>query len=285
MNKEPTIASLLATSTRKLSSCPGHTLSNNSRLDAELLLCHCLEKDRSYLYTWPEKTVSKQALEQFNTLVERRCTGEPFAYLTGEKEFWSKTFNVSPATLIPRPETEILLEQSLGKLADTAGPFLDLGTGSGIVAICTALKRRDIEVHATDISSAALEVARSNAARHTVEIMFSESHWFDNLAVQQYAVIASNPPYIAESDPHLQRNGLPFEPATALRSCDNGFADITAIIEQASDYLATGGWLLLEHGHLQGSQTRRLMLEREFTQIETVKDYSGNDRVTLGKNP
>ncbi len=277
MTDEQSIASLLKSTTTQLTPC-----SDSARLDAELLLCHCLKKPRSYLYTWPERILDAQQLETLTRLIKRRLEGEPMAYLTGSREFRSVEFDVTKDTLIPRPDTEVLVEQVLAKLANTQGTFLDLGTGSGVIAICVALERPDIEVHATDLSAAALEVARGNAEKLRANVSFIHSNWFENLQTRNYAVIASNPPYIAEDDPHLQLNGLPYEPATALRSRDNGLADITAIIKASPDYLQTGGWLLLEHGHTQARLTRDIMLKQNFSNIKTVQDLPGNDRVTLG---
>ena len=277
MTDEQSIASLLKSTTTQLT-----PRSDSARLDAELLLCHCLNKPRSYLYTWPEHIPDAQQLETLTRLIKRRLEGEPMAYLTGSREFRSVEFDVTKDTLIPRPDTEVLVEQVLAKLANTQGTFLDLGTGSGVIAICVALERPDIEVHATDLSAAALEVARGNAEKLGANVSFIHSNWFENLQTGNYAVIASNPPYIAEDDPHLQLNGLPYEPATALRSRDNGLADITAIIKASPDYLQTGGWLLLEHGHTQARLTRDIMLKQNFSNIKTVQDLPGNDRVTLG---
>ena len=278
MNGETSIALLLTSTTTLLK----HH-SDSARLDAELLLCHCLKKPRSYLYTWPEQALDARQLSLFNALASRRLQGEPVAYLTGSREFWSVEFDVTPDTLIPRPDTEVLVEQALEKLTDTTGPFLDLGTGSGVIAVSIAMERPDIEVHATDISNAALDVARVNAKKFNAQIGFINCAWFEELESQNYAVIASNPPYIAADDPHLKQNGLPYEPITALQSSSNGFADITAIIKESPTYLGCGGWLLLEHGHSQASKTRNIMQAQGFRNIDTVKDLSGNDRVTRGQ--
>lgn len=278
MSDTSSIADLLATATRKLTRS-----SDSARLDAELLLCHCLQKTRTYLYTWPEHTPTIAEVNCFNSLIDRCVNGEPIAYITGTREFWSETFEVTTDTLIPRPDTEILVEQCLAKLALTAGPFLDLGTGSGVIAISVAKERPDIEVTATDSSEAAIEVAKRNAKNLGATVGFIQSNWFDAIQNKSFDVIASNPPYIAADDPHLQRGGLPFEPVSALQACDNGFSDITAIITTSPAYLRTGGWLLLEHGHTQGSKTRRLMQENGYSNVDTVTDLSGNDRVTLGQ--
>ena len=277
------VALLLSSATTQLAARLQAPHAESAKLDAELLLCHCLQKTRTYLYTWPEQTLSNKQHTEFQSLIERRAKGEPLAYLTGVREFWSQSFQVSPDTLIPRPDTEILVELCLSKLGNNSGPFLDLGTGSGVIAICVALERPDNTVTATDHSDAALQVATANANRLKASFNFSQSNWFEKITSRDFFVIASNPPYIAADDPHLDAGGLSYEPIEALRSCDNGFGDITAIIKDAPAYLHTGGWLLLEHGHSQGQHTRDLMLERGFRQVTTEQDLSGNDRVTLGQ--
>lgn len=256
---------------------------DSARLDAEILLCKVLKKPREYLYTWPEKETSLQQQTDYQSLIERRIAGVPLAYLTGEKEFWSHTFKVTPDTLIPRPDTELIVELSIAKLKVTGGPFLDLGTGSGAIAISVAKELPDIEVVASDNSDAALAVANANASRLNANVNFLQSNWFENIPAQLFSVIATNPPYIADNDPHLQRGGLQYEPLHALRSCENGFADITAIINKAPDYMSVGSWLLIEHGNTQGKRTAELMQNRQITQVETLKDLAQNDRVTLGQ--
>ena len=245
-------------------------------------MCHVLDKPRAHLYTWPESTPTELQQSTYKALIERRTQGEPLAYLTGVKEFWSHTFFVTPDTLIPRPETELLVELSISKLRQHPGPFLDLGTGSGVIAICVAKELPETNVMAVDNSNAALEVALSNARQLRAGVSFRQSNWFEQLSDSQFAVIAANPPYIADNDPHLERDGLPHEPINALRSCDNGMADITAIITQASAHLRHSGWLLIEHGHDQGLPIRTLM-EESFNCVETIKDLAHNDRVTLGQ--
>ena len=277
------IASLLSAARKQLDSHLSAPHTESAKLDAELLLCHCLQKSRTWLYTWPEQTLTDSQQSLFQSLIERRANGEPLAYLTGVREFWSQSFEVTSDTLIPRPDTETLVEHCLKKLKGSNGPFLDLGTGSGVIAICIAIERPDIEVYATDSSDAALKIATANASRLNAKINFNQSDWFEDIATTAFSVIASNPPYIAADDPHLQSGGLSYEPISALRSCDNGFGDITAIINEAPAYLRTGGWLLLEHGHSQGRQTRDTMLERGFRQVTTEQDLSGNDRVTFGQ--
>ncbi len=278
MTKQKTIAQLLQQSTTQLTpQC------ESARLDAELLLCHCIGKARTYLYTWPEKTLTDGQHTLFKALLERRLHGEPLAYLTGCKEFWSLEFTVTPDTLIPRPETELMVELCLSKLHCTEGPFLDLGTGTGAIAISVATELPSQEVFAIEYSQAALKVAQGNAKKLGAKINFLQSDWFEQLEEQAFSVIAANPPYIAADDLHLTRGGLPFEPIQALRSSDDGFADITAIINASPPYLQNQGWLLIEHGHTQGQRTRELMLNKHFKEVQTIKDLAHNDRVTLGQ--
>ncbi len=278
MTKRLTIAQLLQQSTTHLAQN-----TESARLDAELLLCHCIGKPRTYLYTWPEKTLTNSQHSVFQKLLERRLQGEPLAYLTGSKEFWSLEFNVTPDTLIPRPETELMVELCLSKLHRTEGPFLDLGTGTGAIAISVATELPSLDVYAIEYSHAALEVAKGNAHKLGVTINFLQSDWFEQLQTQLFSVIAANPPYIAADDQHLTKGGLPYEPLQALRSCDDGFADITAIINESPTYLQNKGWLLIEHGYRQGQRTRELMLNKHFSEVQTIKDLAHNDRVTLGQ--
>ena len=277
---------LLTDATRQLAA-QQDTANDSLRLEAEVLLSLVLKKPRAYLYTWPEKTLNAEQQSEFQSLIDQRVSGIPLAYLTGVKEFWSHSFKVTTDTLIPRPETELIVELSLSKLEINGGPFLDLGTGCGIIAISVAKemasKMPTLKVQAVDKSRQALDVAISNAASLNANVAFLQSDWFKQLPPQQFGVIATNPPYIAPDDPHLQRGGLPHEPLAALRSCENGFADITAIISGAQPFLCDDGWLLIEHGNRQGAQSRELMQSHHFRQVETIKDLSQNDRVTLGQ--
>lgn len=251
--------------------------------DAPLLLAHVLGKDRSWLYAWPDHPLSAADLGRFHTLLERRRAGEPLAYLTGSREFWSLELQVSPATLIPRPETELLVELAL-ELQGGHLEVLDLGTGSGAIAIALASERPAWQITATDISGEALAVAKLNARRHRLgNIRFLDGHWFDALpAAERYHLILSNPPYVAEGDPHLQENGLPHEPATALTAGPKGLDDLRRIIRQAPGFLLPGGRLMVEHGWMQGEAVRKLFRQAGFTRIETHQDLARRDRVTLG---
>jgi len=275
---DSSVSALLKKATRQL-----ELHSDSARLDAEVLLCRVLNKPREYLYTWPEAETTAEQQSNYQSFIARRTEGIPLAYLTGVKEFWSHTFNVTPDTLVPRPETELIVELSLVKLKDNGTSYLDLGTGSGAIAISVAKELPGLKVLATDISTQALAVAQFNATQLSANVEFLQSDWLEQVPDQAFSVIAANPPYIAADDPHLKTGGLPFEPISALRSCENGFADITAIINSASDYLTEGGWLLIEHGSTQGKQTRDLMQDNYFGQVETKLDLFQKDRVTLGQ--
>ncbi len=258
------------------------------RLDAEALLAHVLEKDRSYFRAWPEQQVEAQQLKQFEQLVQRRSSGEPLAYLTGWREFWSLLLQVSPATLIPRPDTETLVEQALDKIPHDANWHIaDLGTGSGAIALAIASERSKCKVVATDICPEALEVAQANARRLQLNnVEFRLGSWHEALKEgEQFQLIASNPPYIDADDAHLKHNGLTHEPQHALTPGEDGLACIRIIVEQMKPHLCSPGWLLLEHGYNQGMAVRELSNQQGYTDVITHKDLGDNERVTQGKLP
>ena len=259
------------------------TVSATPRLDAELLLAAALGISRTQLRTWPDRQVSSAAAAGFDAMITRRAAGEPVAYLLGQQEFWSLPLRVTNATLVPRPETELLVEQALARMPrDVTVTAADIGTGSGAIALALAHERPHCQVVATDCSRAALDVATENAARLGVgNIRFVEGSWFEPLAGGRFAVIVSNPPYVAPDDPHLQQDGLRFEPPTALIAADNGLAGLRAIITTAPRHLEPGGWLLLEHGYRQGDAVRSLLAGRGYRGIETVNDGAGSERVTM----
>lgn len=260
-------------------------------LDVELLLCDCLDKPRSYLFTWPEKILTEQQSTCFTEQVKKRQAGVPIAHLIGEREFWGMPFKVTPDTLIPRPDTEILVEQALVKLetlkASGKGNIqvVDLGTGSGAIICALKKEQSDIKAHACDQSPQALAVAKQNAALHLLDIQFHLGSWLEPLVRQTFDMIITNPPYIETNDPHLAQGDVRFEPITALTSGTDGLDDIRQIIQQSSSHLNTGGWLLIEHGYQQAEAVKKLLASAGFEQIETHDDYGHNPRVTLGCYP
>ena len=255
------------------------------RVDAEWLLAHSLQTPRSWLFAHSGDAVPAEAAVRFAALLARRQAGEPVAYLTGSQGFWTLDLAVSPATLVPRPETELLVERALARIpVNSASHVADLGTGSGAIALAIAKERPHTAVIATDASAAALEVARGNAARNGItNVEFREGDWLAPLAGETFDLIASNPPYIAEGDPHLDRGDLRFEPPTALSSGEDGLDAIRSIVRDAPARLAPGGWLLLEHGWDQGALVRALLEAAGFIDVETAHDLEGRDRISLGR--
>lgn len=259
-----------------------------ARLDAEVLLCHLLQRPRSHLYTWPEQTLDTTQRQQFERLVQRRLTDEPIAYIIGQREFWSLTLRVTPDTLIPRPETETLVEQALSHLQHVArARVADLGTGSGAIAAAIASERPGDRIVATDISSGALSVARQNFnALGLDRIETRLGAWMDALPSDRlFDLIISNPPYVAEGDPHLQQNGLHLEPRIALISGHDGLDDIRHLAQSATGHLKAGGWLLLEHGATQGDAVRHCLSSAGYRAINTVYDLEGRERASEGQYP
>ena len=259
-------------------------LCEHPQLDAEVLLAHALGQTRTFLRTWPERVPELAHLAQFQTLLARRCLGEPVAYLTGKRDFWDMTLTVSPDTLIPRPETEYLVELALARIPpDATWHIADLGTGSGAIALAIARERPHCQIVATDISPAALAIARNNATRLKIDnIRFAEGRWYEPLASERFEMIISNPPYVHPDDPHLQQGDLRFEPLTALQSGPDGLADIRTICTKARQHLCSPGWLLLEHGYDQGNTVPAILHRLGYQQVQTEKDLAQNDRVSLG---
>ncbi|WP_394294112.1 peptide chain release factor N(5)-glutamine methyltransferase [Aeromonas rivipollensis] len=254
------------------------------RADADALLCHLLACRRSYLMTWPERELDADQQATLQAWLDRRLAGEPIAHLIGEREFWSLPLKVSPATLIPRPDTEVLVEQALARLP--AGPcaLLDLGTGTGAIALALKSERPDADVWAVDRMPDAAALARANSAALGLPIEVRDGSWFEPLSdAPRFAMIVSNPPYIDGADPHLEEGDVRFEPRSALVADEQGLADIRLIVADAPAHLCPGGWLLLEHGWEQGALVRQLLLQQGYCQVETVRDYGDNERVTLGR--
>ncbi len=258
-------------------------VSDSPRLDVEVLLCHVLNQPRSYLYAWPERTVDNGQQARFQILLRRRAQGEPVAYLTGVKEFWSLPLQVNASTLIPRPETELLVQVTLDlTLRDTAA-VLDLGTGCGAIALALAHERPYWRVTGVDKVEDAVKLAQQNRRHLGLDnAVFFASNWFANIPAQLFDVVVSNPPYISATDSHLHEGDVRFEPESALVADDNGCAAIRHIVDTATNWLATGGWLLIEHGFDQGPTVRERLRGRGYQQIATVTDLAGVERVTRG---
>ncbi len=258
--------------------------STTPRLDAELLLAMVLNVSRSYCYSHPDTELTIEQQLHFQDLIARRIRGEPIAYIIGRQAFWKHDFIVSQATLIPRPETELLVQLLLSELpTESELHIADLGTGTGVIALSLALERPHWRITATDFDDEALHIAKLNAQQLQVEnIHFSQGSWCLALPQQNYHAIVANPPYIADSDPHLEWGDLRFEPRSALASGPDGLSAMREIITNAGDYLHNGGHLLLEHGFEQGEAVRELMQSCGFTRVQTERDLAGHERVTMG---
>jgi release factor glutamine methyltransferase len=260
--------------------------SDSPQLDCELLLCHVLDVDRTWLRTWPEKQVSSAQKSLFISLLDQRFEGMPIAYLVGSRGFWSMDLKVSSDTLIPRPETELLIEIALNLNLPRHSCGLDLGTGTGAIALALASERQDMQWIAVDSQSGAVELAQANCDHQQLaNVTIFQSSWFDALKATNntFDLIVSNPPYIAANDPHLVVGDVRFEPSAALVSGADGLDDIKIIISQSSAYLNTNGWLVIEHGYNQGQAVRDLMCAAGFSKVATQQDYNHLDRVTLGQ--
>jgi len=254
-------------------------------LEAKILLAHVLGRERAWIAAHGEAIVPTDELKRFDALTRRRHTGEPVAYLTGEREFYGLTFAITPDVLIPRPESELLVELALERVGvDSVAEIVDLGTGSGALALVIARQRPHAHVTAVDRSGPALQLARRNGERLGIgNVEFVESDWFDALGDRHFAMAVANPPYVADDDPHLREGDLRFEPEGALRGGVDGLGAIRSIVEQAPRHLDAGGWLLLEHGHDQAQRVRALLTDAGFAQIQSRRDLAGIERATLGQ--
>jgi release factor glutamine methyltransferase len=254
------------------------------RLESEVLLAHLLGVTRAWLYANSEAAVDSAREQAFLSLIERRKTGEPVAYLTGDCEFWSLRFKVTPDVLIPRPETELLVEATLGLIpADADWRIADLGTGCGAIAIAIASERPRCDVHATEISRAAIEVAMENERNLAPgRVHFHLGSWLAPLQ-GKFNIIVSNPPYVARQDPHLKEGDCRFEPQAALTPGEDGLSAIRQVTGASMDYLDNGGTLILEHGYDQGHGVRQILKDGSYTDVNTVKDLNDLDRVTSGR--
>lgn len=260
--------------------------SDSPRRDAEILLGHVTGRARTWILAFGETTLSADEATTLEALLQRRQRGEPIAHLVGQREFWSLPLFVSPATLIPRPDTECLVEQALARLPASACRILDLGTGTGAIALALATERPDCAVTAVDRMPDAVALAIRNKQQLGIDnVCVLQSNWFSALQGQQFDMIVSNPPYIDEQDPHLAQGDVRFEPLSALVAGDQGLADIVHIIDQSQRMLTPGGYLLLEHGWQQGEAVRDAFTRAGYLAVETCRDYGGNERITLGRIP
>jgi len=256
--------------------------SESAALEARLLLAYVFTKPTSYLFTWPEKELSAEQQSQANALLQRRLQGEPMAYILGEQEFYGYPFYVSPATLIPRPDTELLVERALVLAPTHTQQVLDLGTGSGAIALSLSKERPHWHITAVDNSADALVVAEQNKQRLGADnCSLLLSQWFSQIT-QRFHLIVSNPPYIDPHDEHLAQGDVRFEPNSALVAEEKGLADIIYLVNTAQEYLYEGGLLMLEHGYDQGQQVRELMLAAGWQRVQTEQDYGARDRITYG---
>ena len=259
-------------------------------VDAKALLCHVLGVHQTYLYTWPEKPLTDNDAQHFCALVDERLQGKPVAYLTGFRGFWTLNLKTAPCTLIPRADTECMVECAVQLLPDTRAKILDLGTGSGAIALAIASENPKWQVYGCDYNEQAVALAQQNAKLceqqlNGGQVTFVKSDWFEFFAAEQigqFDLIISNPPYIDKTDHHLTQGDVAFEPRSALVAENNGYQDIYHIIDNARDFLKDGAVLMLEHGYQQGTQVRAYFAARGFTKVETRQDYAQNDRFTLG---
>ena len=264
---------------------------DDAKIDAQVLLCAVLDCNRAYLHTWSDKTLSDTQSAKYQQFIQQRSSGKPVAYILGYQAFYGREFLVSSATLIPRPETEQLVDVIIDKIADLSeivknARLLDLGTGTGAIAISAALECPSIRVQAVDFVPAAVVLAKQNAQRlipnHAERVTILQSDWFTQVS-GTFDIIVSNPPYVEPDSEYLVQGDVRFEPDTALTAADNGLADIKLIVEQAPGYLHKGGWLLIEHGYQQADSIQQLFTAKGFSQVATLCDYAQHPRITLGQ--
>jgi len=258
-------------------------IDTDNALESAVLLAHAVQKDRSWLFAWPEKELSIQQQQHFEKFLQRRLRGEPVSYITGYREFWGMDFKVSPDTLIPRPETELLVETALSKLGTSSAKILELGTGTGAISVALLTERPAWKILATEVNAGTLAIARENFSKYNLEIDSVISNWFENIPHDKFDLIISNPPYIESDDLHLKQGDLRFEPKAALASGKDGLDAIREITQKAATYLTKKGWLMLEHGFNQGNAVFSLLQQCGFSNIETLNDLSGNNRITIGQ--
>ena len=276
----PTLQSLLTSSASTLPD-----ISDTADLDVEVLLCHVLKKNRTYLRTWPEKQLTQSQQEQFNQLLKQRQLGQPIAYIVGTREFWSRDFHVNSDVLIPRPDTETLIELCLQLVQHKPNAkLIDLGTGSGIIAITLAAECPQLKITAVDSSIKALHTAKKNAQLNQTEnIRFIHSDWFDQITNESFDFVVSNPPYIAPEDPHLSQGDVRFEPNSALISPQQGLHDIAHISEHSQHQLNNGGYLIFEHGYKQKQSVHDILQKNHYQNIQCLHDLSKHPRVSYAQ--
>lgn len=257
---------------------------HSAKVDVERLLCFVLQCERSYLFTWPERELSLSQQQHYSQLLERRKQGEPIAHILGYQGFWSFDLEVSSDTLIPRADTEVVVEVALRLLADRPAPTLvDLGTGTGAIALAIAVERPDAQVMGCDLLDTVVALAERNQKRLKVSnVEWLQSDWFSALQGKQFDLIVSNPPYIEPDDHHLCEGDLRYEPHTALVADEQGLADLRHILQTAPRHLNRGGWLVLEHGYDQAAKVRALLQMQGYSKVESIQDYGGNERVSIG---
>ena len=261
-----------------------YSISCNARLDSEVLLAHCLDKPRSYLMTWPERELDETQLRCFNDLLRRRLQPQPVAYLIGHREFYSMDLITTQATLVPRPETEMLVDQCLALVATIERPkVLELGTGTGALSLALKKHAPKCQIIATDVSEEALDVARSNARKYRLDTVFIHSDWYQQIPAQRFDIIVSNPPYIAANDPYLGQGDLPAEPRQALCSGDSGLEALQIIIRQAPDFLREQGWVIVEHGYDQQQAVAELFRQAGLINNQCQRDFNDLPRMSLAR--
>lgn len=277
------IAQVLTHAKQCLTDAVANHDSDDANIDARVLLRHVLQCSNTYLYTYPEKQLNSEQSKLFSNLIQRRCLGEPIAYIVGYKEFWGLKLNVSPATLIPRPETELLVEIALEKASGVETSILDLGTGTGAVALSIAREKPNWRVVGVDKVDAAIQLAKANKSHLNIaNVDFFVSNWFSCVNGEKFTVIVSNPPYVEKESECLGKGDLRFEPSSALISENSGLDDIFTIIDNSPNYLASNGWLMIEHGHQQADSIAAQMKARGFKSISTRNDIQQHPRVTIG---
>ncbi|WP_299263257.1 peptide chain release factor N(5)-glutamine methyltransferase [uncultured Psychrosphaera sp.] len=265
-------------------------ISDTAKLDAEILMCHVLDCNRTYLFTWPDKVLDETQIALFHQLCAKRQAGHPIAHIVGYRAFWTLNLKVTPTTLIPRPDTETLVEHALLLVAEQKDnqqyehlTGLDLGTGTGAIALSLASELPHWDWLAADFIADAVTLAQENAELNGItNCKIIQSDWFEQIPNTKFNLIVSNPPYIEENDPHLKQGDVRFEPLSALTAADNGLSDIKKIVSQAKDYLHDNGLLIIEHGNTQGEAIRDVFIQNGYRNTSTIKDLSENDRITVG---